>query len=131
MSTSNLLGSAPQSVLSGAAVGQYRLVTVSAANTGIVTTAITDAPIGVSMTSAAAAGELVPLQTMGIAKIVASAAVAIGAQVMPTAAGAGKCATAAGATAKSIGIAMSAAGADGDVIEVLLALPAVNRPANS
>ncbi len=131
MATSNLLGTSPQSIVSGAAIGQYRLVKISAANTGIVTTAITDSPIGVSMISAAGAHEVVPLQTMGIAKIVASDAVSIGAQVMPTASGAGKCVTTAGATAKSIGIALSAAGADGDVIEVQLALPAVNGPANS
>lgn len=131
MSTSNFLGTSPQSLVSGAAVGQYRLCTVSAANTCIVTTAITDSPIGVSLESAGAAGALVPLQSFGIAKIVASAAVAVGAQVMPTAGGAGKCMTAAGATAKSFGIAMSAAGADGDIIEVQLAMPSLSGPANA
>lgn len=130
MATSNLLGTSPQSIVSGAAIGQYRAVKRSAANTGIVTTAITDVPIGIAMISAAGAGEVVPLQTMGIAKCVASDAISEGAQVMCTSSGAGKVVTAAGATAYSIGIARTAAGADGDVIEVQLMLAGAG-PANS
>lgn len=130
MTTYNTLGVSPQSIVSGAAIGINRVVKRSAANTGIVTTAITDVPIGVAMIAASAAGEVVPLQSSGIAKCVASDAISEGAQVMCTASGAGKVVTAAGATAYSIGIARTAAGADGDVIEVQLMLAGAG-PANS
>lgn len=130
MSTYNPLGTSLQSIVAGAAIGQYRAVKRSAANTGIVTTAITDVPIGIATVAATAAGELVSVQTYGIAKCVASDAISEGAQVMCTASGAGKVVTAAGATAYSIGIARSAAGADGDIIEVQLMLSGAG-PANS
>lgn len=129
MATSNLMGVSPMSVISGAAIGQNRVVMLSAANTGIVTTAITDHPIGVALQSAAGAGELVPLQAFGIAKCVCSAAITLGDDVMCTASAAGKVSTAAGATAVAIGVAMSTTTADGDIVEVLLALPGVDRPA--
>ncbi len=131
MATSNLLGVSPQSLISGAAIGINRCVKLSAVNTGIVTTAITETPIGIALISAAGAGELVPLQTVGIAKCVAAEAITIGTEVMCTSSGAGKVSIAAGATAKSIGVAMSASGADGDTIEILLALPGVKGPANA
>lgn len=87
MTTYNTLGVSPQSIVSGAAIGINRVVKRSAANTGIVTTAITDVPIGVAMIAASAAGEVVPLQSSGIAKCVASDAISEGAQVMCTASG--------------------------------------------
>jgi hypothetical protein len=83
------------------------------------------------MTSAASGGT-VHLQTFGKVKVVASDVIALGAQVMPTHAGGGKVVTAAGATAKSVGVALTASGADGDIIEVLLhGGPNVNGVANS
>ncbi len=130
MATSNLQGVSPISVVSGAAIGINRVVKISAANTGIVTTAITDVPMGVALIAAAGANELVPLQTHGIAKCVASDVIAVGAQVMCTSSGAGKVVTAAGATAYSIGKALSASTADGDTIEVQLMLT-VAGPANA
>lgn len=129
MATSNLMGISPLSFLSGAAIGQNRVVTLSAANTCIVSTAIADHAIGVAMQSASAAGELVPVQVGGIAKCVCSAAITLGDDVMCTASGAGKVSTAAGATAVVIGVAMSTTTTDGDIVEVLLALPGVDRPA--
>lgn len=132
MAVSNLLGVSPQSFVSGAAVGQYRVVKLdSTEGRVIVTSAITDSAVGVSMQSASAAGELVPVQQFGKAKVVASGAVSIGDQVMPTGSGSGKCVTASGATAKSFGVALTAANADGDIIEVQLGVPAINGPANS
>lgn len=131
MANFNLLGVSPQSFIAGGTIGANRLVKAdSTAGQCVATSAITDAAIGVA-TIPASAGDLVPVQQFGKAKVVASDAISVGAQVMPTAAGDGKCVTAAGATAKSIGIALTAAGADGDVIEVQLGVPAINGPANS
>ena len=116
----------------GAAIGQNRLVKLdSTAGRVVVTSAITDAAIGVSTISAAAANDLVAVQTSGVAKLVASGPVSLGDEVMPTGSGSGKVVTSSGATARSIGIALEAAGADGDVIAVLLSTPALKGPANS
>lgn len=93
-------------------------------------TAITDVAIGVALETVAAE-EMCPIQTRGVAKVTASAAISAGAQVMPTASGAGKCSTAAGATAKSCGVVENAPGGDGEVAQVRLAMPNVNGPANS
>lgn len=131
MSHTNLAGISPLPLVAGGAILQHRLVALSAANTVTATSAITDLAIGVSTAAAAAAGDQVPVQFGGVARITASAAISAGAQVMPTASGAGKCVTAAGATAKSVGVALEAAAADGDVIAVLLATPNVNGIANS
>lgn len=128
--TMNFAGSKPLSFKAAGAILANRLLKLTAENTVDLATAITDNIIGVSL-NAAAAGEYVDvLTTPGAkAKVTASAAIAVGAQVMPAAGAAGKCATAAGATAKSCGIALTAAAADGEVIEVLLRF-SVNTPAN-
>lgn len=87
-----------------AAISPYRAVTYgAAAGQAVACGAITDPVLGVSLNQAAA-GERVQIQTGGIARVTCSAAVAYKAQVMPGATG--KCATAAGATAKSFGVAM-------------------------
>lgn len=130
MADSNFQGVSPQSFIAGGSISQYRCVELSAENTVTATDAITDVVIGVSLESASTGG-LVPVQQFGKAKLTASAAIAVGAQVMPTASGAGKVSTASGATAKSIGIALTASNNDGEVIEVQLALPPVSGPANS
>lgn len=131
MANSNMLGVSPAGYLAGATVTQYRLVKLdSTAGTVIHTTAITDVGLGAALQTASTGGT-VPVQMFGKVKLTASDAISLGAQVMPTASGAGKVVTAAGATAKSCGIALEAAGADGDIIEVLLVAPAVNGPANS
>lgn len=129
MSEFNLQSVSPQSFVAGGTILANRLVEISAANTVTATDAIADLPIGVALIGGVA-GDLIPVQQFGKAKIVASAAVAVGAQLMCTAAGAGKCLTAAGATARTIGQALTAAGADGDVLEVQLMLTG-NGPANA
>lgn len=132
MANSNMLGVSPAGYIAGAAVSQYRLVKLdSTAGQCIHTTAITDVALGATLQSASAAGVPVPVQQFGKVKLTAVTTIALGAQVMPDSGGAGKIATAAGATAKSCGIALEAAGADGDIIEVLLVAPAVNGPANT
>lgn len=130
MANFNLQGTTPDSFISGAAITANRLVKISAANTVIATAAITDLPVGAAMTAATASGELVTIQKFGRAKLCAAAAISAGAQVMPDGGGGGKVATSSGATARTIGQALEAAGADGDIIEVEL-LIAGNTAANS
>lgn len=132
MADFNFLGVSPINFKAGAAIGINRLVKLdTTTNQVVVTSAITDLAIGVALEAATAVGDNVPVQIFGKAKVVASAAVTLGDQLMPTAAASGKVSTAAGATAKSIGVALQAAGADGDVIECLLSTPNVNGVANA
>ncbi len=94
-------------------------------------TASTDVAIGVSTTTAATNGD-VEIQTQGIALLETTAAsVAINAQVMPGTSG--RCLTAAGATAVSVGLAVSASGGTtaGETIGVWLNVPNIRGPANS
>jgi hypothetical protein len=132
MAVSNDQGVKPLSFIAGGSIIANRLVKLdSTIGQVVATSAITDAAIGVAL-HAASSGEPVAVQTTGIAKVTASAtSVAVGVQVMPTASGAGKCVLAAGATALSCGLALATAGADGDIVEVLLATPNVNAPASS
>jgi hypothetical protein len=131
MADSNLLGVSPQSFIAGGVVPINVLVMLdSTANQVVVTTGITSVAFGASLVSAASGG-LVAVQQFGKAKLTATGAISLGAQVMPAAAGGGLIDTAAGATAVSIGIALQAAGASGDVIEVQLAVPPVKGPANA
>lgn len=98
-----------------------RLVKLDATVTGtptvIPSAAITDEHLGVALTTQVA-GEVVAVQSYGVARCVASAAIVAGDKVMFAAGG--KVATANGATAKLVGVALESAGADGDVIPVLL-----------
>ena len=75
---------------------------------------------------------MIDIQTAGVAKVgTSAAAVAIGAQVMPGAAGSGVVATTAGATSLSVGIAESASGGTlGELIRVRLKVPNVGGPVN-
>jgi hypothetical protein len=131
MAYENYAGISPLPFQAGAAIGQYRAVKQgTTAHQVIATTAITDVVMGVAQISAAAAEDQVPVQIGGVAKMVAGAAIALGAQVMPQASGAGKVITAAGATAVSCGVALEAAAADGDIIPVRL-IPNASGPANS
>jgi hypothetical protein len=132
MALSNSLNVSAFPAVAGAAVGQYRAVKLdTTAGRVVVTSAITDLAVGVALVAADAAGDQLSVQTFGVAKCVASGAITLGDQVMPTSSGSGKVVTAAGATAKSLGVALQAAAADGDIIEVLLATPNVNGIANS
>lgn len=127
MADYNLLGVAPLSMIAGGTVTKNRLVKVhTTANQVIHTAAIADQALGAAMESAAS-GEMVPVQIFGKAKLTAAAAISAGDPVMPDSGGGGKIATSAGATAVSIGFATQAAGADGDVIEVILSGPATKR----
>lgn len=131
MANFNTRGVSRDSLKATSAVSQYRCVALDTTEGQVVaTSAITDVVFGASMTSGSA-GDQILIQRYGKAKLTASAAISIGAQVMPTASGSGKVMAAAGATAKSLGIALQAAGADGDIIEVELATPNVNGPANT
>lgn len=129
MAEFNLQGVSPMSFIAGGTIVANRLVELSAANTVTATDAITDLPVGVALIGGST-GDLIPVQFAGKAKISASAAVSVGAQVMPTASAAGQCSTSSGATARTIGQALTAAGADGDIIEVQLMLSG-NGAANS
>lgn len=131
MANSNQMGISPAGYVAGGTIGQYVLVKLhSTAGQCVVTTAITDVALGASLTSASSGGT-VAVQQFGKVKLTAKAAISLGAQVMPDSGGSGLIATASGATAKSCGIALEAATAENDIIEVLLAAPNVNGPANS
>lgn len=131
MAQSNMQGVSPAGYIAGGTITANRLVKLdSTAGQVVATTAITDVAVGAALTSAVSGGT-VAVQSFGKVKLTASAAITVGAQVMPTATGDGKVVTAAGATARSIGVALEASGADGDIIEVLLVAPIGNGAANS
>ena len=131
MANFNLLGSSPAGFVAGGVIPVNTLVMLhSTEGQVVVTTGITSLAVGAAMNSAVAGG-LVQVQTYGIAKLTAKSAIALGDQVMPVGSGGGLIDNAAGATAKSIGVALEAALADGDVIAVMLNVPAVFGPANS
>lgn len=128
----NYAGISPLPFTAGGTIEAYRVVRMNSTTVDsvIASTAIADPSIGCS-TAVAATGDNVAIQFGGIAMLTASAAIAANAEVMVTASGAGKISTAAGATARAIGIALQAALADGDVIPVLLNLPAITGPATT
>jgi predicted transcriptional regulator len=95
----------------------------------VVTTAITNTPIGVAL-NAAASGEIVEIQTGGVCQVLVAAGIALGAQVMPDGSGGGKAATAAGATAQSCGLAETLTDTDGQFAQIRF-LPSLKGPANS
>lgn len=130
-SARNFEGSTPNSWIAGGSITANRLVKQDTTeNQVIATAAITDEPIGVSLGTYASA-DVGEFQTTGVARLEAAAAISLGAEVMPDGGGGGKIATAAGATAQSIGIALQAAGGAGEIIKVKLALPGAKRPPNS
>lgn len=96
------------------------LVALSAANTVIPTAASTAAWVGVATTDAAV-GARVGVTSGGVQELVAAGAIAVGANVIPAAAG--KVATIGAETVypRVVGVAMTAAAADGDKIRVLMA----------
>jgi hypothetical protein len=112
------------------AIEPYRTLKLGTAAGQVAHTgAITDVVVGVSLNTAAAGGR-VQIQTDGIALVTCSTGVAYGAQVMPGASG--KIATAAGATAKSCGMAGgTTTTADGELQKVWLRTLNVNGIANS
>lgn len=127
----NFQGVAPLSLKAGAAITANRVVKLDSTEGQVIhSTAITDLPMGVALQTVAS-GEQVSVQTIGIAKCVAGAAIALGAEVMCTASGDGKVTTAAGATARSIGVAMQDASGDGAIVTVRIGGPGLKTPANS
>ena len=124
--TSNVI-----SRIAGGSITARRLVKLdSTAGQVVACDAITDKAIGVALNNASS-GDTVEIQTGGLAEIEVSAAVALGAEVMPTASGSGKCSTSAGATARSVGLAENLGSNDGEFIRVRLAVPNLGGPANS
>lgn len=102
--------------LADAAITQYQAIKVT--STGVdVSTAGSDKMIGVAQ-EAAAIGEMVPVRLLGTSKAVASTTISAGARVKPTTGG--KIVTTTSDHDGYLGIALEAAGADGDIIEILL-----------
>lgn len=99
------------------AIDQYKLVTKTA--TGIAECGIDDHAIGTATRPAFAAGDAVAVKLLtgsGTHKVVASAALAEGADVFTAAAGK---VGASASTAYRVGVLCEAASADGDVVEML------------
>lgn len=106
-----------QTATAGAAVGQYLLLQNSSGNV-IVATAATQLIVGCSQATSAASGETLPMYLGGqVVKLRASAAIAKHARVMATTDGEIVTFTS-GAGVFAVGIALEAAAADQDVIEV-------------
>lgn len=107
-----------RSALADAAIQPFRFVKLS--STGVdVATAGTDKIAGVMNSEVAVAtGDAAPFVTHGIAKVEASAAISIGDYVTATTAGKAITTTTAGNVVR--GIALTAATADEDLIDVLL-----------
>lgn len=128
-STQNPLGVPYWRAKAGGTITKGRLLKLDTTEGQVIhTTAITDLVIGVAVESAAS-GDEVAIQTYGVAQVAVAAAVTLGDQVMPGASGLAS--TAAGATAKSCGVALQDAAATPDQISVLLSVPNVNGVANS
>lgn len=95
---------------------QYLFVKAAAAKTVVVASAITDVTLGV-LQNDPTSGLPASVAYAGTTKVIAGAAIAVNARVAPTAAGKAQTAV---ATQYARGIALTAAAADGDVIEVAL-----------
>lgn len=100
------------------AITANRIVKLDAVEGDVAATgAITETAFGVSQNTAADNAMVsVEVGNGAIVKLTAGAAIAIGARLMPQGVAGGKVITAAGATAVDCGVAMTAAGADGEII---------------
>lgn len=131
MGSSNYGTSNVNSAIAGGTIAARRFVKLdTTAGQVIACTAITDIAIGVSLHSAVSGGTI-EYQTRGIAEIECGAAVALGDEVMPTAAGAGVCSTSAGVTARSAGHAATATSNSGEILRAHINLPNLQGKANS
>jgi len=99
------------------AVSRYHIVQVSGAQYGGLATAVTQALVGVTQSEAAAAGDPLTICPLGRSKVVAGAAVTIGARVTTDASGRAIACT---SGSVYVGVAIDAAAAAGDVFEVLV-----------
>ncbi|MCA9729804.1 MAG: DUF2190 family protein [Candidatus Eisenbacteria bacterium] len=103
---------------SGAAVSQYGCVKIGSADMTVIQTAAdTDISVGFAQTAATASGEYVEVRHYGVTRAIASGAISRGTRVAPDASGKVKTA----ATGDQVcGIALEAAGANNDLIRVLI-----------
>lgn len=96
---------------------QFLFVEETAAHTVNVTNAITDKAVGVLTNKPDTAGKVATVAVGGTTKVIAGAAIVAGAYVAPMATGKAQTAV---STQYPRGQALDAAGADGDIIEILL-----------
>lgn len=96
---------------------QHLFMELSAAQTVNTCNAITDVAVGVLNNKPDAAGKAAEVDIAGTTKVVAGAAISAGARVAPMASGKAQTAV---STQFPRGIALEAAAADGDIIEILL-----------
>jgi formylmethanofuran dehydrogenase subunit D len=120
----------PVTFVAGAAVTANKLVKLSAENTVIHTTAITDTPIGFALNTAASGDSVVVETASGaVVKAIAGGTITVGMALMPKASGDGTLLEGAGSTAVSCAIALTG-GASGETIQVLTR-HSLKTPANS
>jgi hypothetical protein len=96
---------------------QYHFVKMSADQTVVACTAVTDKAIGILQNDPDAAGEDAVVAIAGTSKLYAGAAYSFGINLGPKADGRGQTAV---STQFTRAISVEAAGADGDIVEVLL-----------
>jgi predicted RecA/RadA family phage recombinase len=102
-----------------AAIAQFARVKLESGGT-VVTAGLAEKEIGTATRAAFAAGDIVPVKlssAAGTHKMIAIEALAVGARVYTEASG--KVQDTAASTSFQVGIAMTAAAADGDIVEVL------------
>ena len=128
MADQNFAGTEPLSLKATVAVAINRFIKQDTVRGFCIqSAALTDITLGVSLISGIA-GESVPFQSYGKAKITAGAALALGAQVQSDSLGRAVAITTGGV---SLGVVAEPAGAVGDVVEVFLTpLPNLNGPVN-
>lgn len=123
-----------RSYIAGEALEANRCVKLDSTEGQVVYSgAITDIVVGIT-TQKVASGDQVIVQVRGTAKIATTAAaVSLGAEVMPDSSTGGRILTAAGATARSVGVAASAGGGTtaGELIAVHINLPNLKGPPNA
>lgn len=116
-------GGTTKGFLAGGAIGKFRAVEIAAGETVTQANAGTDAIIGICQEEITAgdatSGRIAAVQMNGISRCIAGASFAIGATVMTD--GTGRVITAT-ATNRQIGIAMQAAAAAGDHVDVQLTI---------
>ena len=107
--------------VAGAAIAACRIVKFSAANTVIQSAAAADAHIGVCSEVGPSSGERCDIVMFGIAHVEAGAAFALGALLTADSVGRAVGASpAAGANNRSVGVALDAAVAAGDIVRVAI-----------
>lgn len=105
----------------GGAITKYRLVKISATDTVVQCTAVTDKPVGVAMEDISAQdvtdGRQVAVSLFGVSRAIAGAAITAGATVGPDASGRVIAAT---ATNFAIGMAVQSASTAGDHVDIMV-----------